>query len=715
VNARGKTDILENFTKIIRDGNCMNFKKSFFSKRNDASASPGCFTAEQSSIAAGNDSVSADEYIRTCRLSSNELNSGCADQLRFSESSVRLVIGFVSPHLDFNHISASLKKILPAETVLILCSSAGELCPCGSQLYLETGSSWDNIILQSYSDKIIEKICVISVPLMNEDIRSGNIRYTHEERVRLIQEEINKTSIDFNLNYKTDIGFTLIDGLSKSENFYMEALYKAEKIPCIIVGGSSGGKFDFKDTYIYNGERVVQNHAVTVFMRLRSDVRFGIFKTQNFEPTPKKFSVIGASIEDRRVTKVLDRQTLKVINFVDSLCDHFQCRIEELTDMLNDYSFGIIVNGELYVRSIASIDVKAKEVYFYCDIAAGEELVLVKKTDFIKTTTNDFHEFMDGKNGKILGAIFNDCILRRVNNPKRLKEMNCFDGMPVMGFSTFGELLGINVNQTLTAVFFFLPDNDAAFHDAFVENFIYHYSNYKNYFLLRDLQREYMIRDILTNLLNRIRNAIPLILGMTENFNTIRRFIEEVTVQHNALVTNYGVFNQSITDIAGDERILSGQMTKLSDSTEQIKSVLSAIDEISDNINMLSLNATIEAARAGNAGRGFSVVANAVKKLAEKTQSNLQQTDSVVSLVVGDINNINLKILANSRNLDSISEESRKHTDKMQEVLLKTECIKVEIHDSISKLEPLTEESRIIENLCNEIESLQRKTGKDSG
>lgn len=60
-------------------------------------------------------------------------------------------------------------------------------------------------------------------------------------------------------------------------------------------------------------------------------------------------------------------------------CFHFACRPDELNTHLTDYSFAIKVGKELYVRSIRTIDLASGVVNFYCDIATGEELHLVKR------------------------------------------------------------------------------------------------------------------------------------------------------------------------------------------------------------------------------------------------------------------------------------------------------------------------------------------------
>ncbi len=100
----------------------------------------------------------------------------------------------------------------------------------------------------------------------------------------------------------------------------------------------------------------------------------------------------------------------------------------------------------------------------------------------------------------------------------------------------------------------------------------------------------------------------------------------------------------------------AAKLQSLTSEADQVKSVLSVIGDIADQTNLLALNAAIEAARAGEHGRGFAVVADEVRKLAERTQKSLSETNATINTIVQSINDAAEQMSHNAEGIKKLGE-----------------------------------------------------------
>ena len=168
---------------------------------------------------------------------------------------------------------------------------------------------------------------------------------------------------------------------------------------------------------------------------------------------------------------------------------------------------------------------------------------------------------------------------------------------------------------------------------------------------------------------------------------------------------------QEMMEIANTVRQTSSSIENLGEQSNQISVIVNVIKEIADQTNLLALNAAIEAARAGEQGRGFAVVADEVRKLAERTAKSTQEITNMISVMQNSSRVAVTEMAAMVNQVDDGVALAKQAGDAIVQIRMESSDVTKTVGDISSAL---AEQSKASHDIAAQIEKVSQMTEMNS-
>ena len=230
---------------------------------------------------------------------------------------------------------------------------------------------------------------------------------------------------------------------------------------------------------------------------------------------------------------------------------------------------------------------------------------------------------------------------------------------------------------------------------------------------------------------NQSRDALQMAEELAVTLNSVQMMTDSIQrVADNAIEAEKVARTSIVTALKGGdavERTVAGiiqirdtvsettrKVKRLAEASQEISTIVAVISQISSRTNLLALNASIQAARAGEAGRGFAIVADEVRQLADRSAKSLQEIEQIVLKIQTETGSVMTAMEEGIQQVIDVNERSEQAKGALDDIIQVSNRIDNLVRSITADTDEQRENSRAVAKVMQAVELRAQSTSQES-